>query len=502
MICNKDHLGIVVMRKLGLLAGVLFLALLVVAGGYGFYWYQVKRQVDAVVAEMRPFMQIEYSGLYVNPLSEIRVNGIRATPVGFTDPFTIDAISFRSSDPLFLMDPGAALNKGRYPAQVSMAMEGLGVNLNAPWLLELEQQAQLLEGPDFISPEALGCGDLSRLDLATLREMNIRRMNMDFYTVFQFDELMGEIRMDSDMQMRDFASVGSSTRLTVPAGNLSPEMMMGTLRMNRLAFNFTDSGYNQRKADFCAARGGISQEEYLELHAGLFRQWLMGEGIYLDDLLADLYLELNRPDARLELIISPPGGVGPEIIMMAQSVDALLEFLNPVVNVNDRTLLLKDVNWEALMQAPVVRSPAATPQVMEIAPLSAEVELPEDEAVEQADQVSVEESAVAATMPDEVVDGVTADSVAEPAAQVALLMPGIPARPQTRPERRFQATSTDELDQYLGLPVRFYTVMGKRVEGRLISIEDGSLRVEQRVNRGVAEYPVSIDRVSALEVYR
>ncbi|WP_151705226.1 hypothetical protein [Nitrincola alkalilacustris] len=490
------------MRKLGLLAGVLFLALLVVAGGYGFYWYQVKRQVDAVVAEMRPVMQVEYSGLYVNPLSEIRVNGIRATPVGFSDPFTIDAISFRSSDPLFLMDPGAALNKGRYPAQVSVAMEGLGVNLNSPWLLELEQQAQLLEEPDFISPEALGCGDLSRLDLAALREMNIRRMNMDFYSVFQFDELMGEIRMDSDMQMRDFASVGSSARLTVPAGQISPEMMMGTLRMNRLAFNYTDSGYNQRKAEFCAARAEVSQEEYLELHAGLFRQWLMGEGIYLDDMLADLYLELNRPSARLEFIISPPGGVGPEIIMMAQNVDALLEFLNPVVNVNDRTLLLRDINWEDLMRAPVVRSPAASPEVMEIAPLSAEAGMPEAELVELEDQISVAESAVDPTQLDERVDDVAAESVAESAAEVALLMPGIPARPQTRPERHFQATSTDELEQYLGLPVRFYTAMGKRVEGRLISVEDGSLRVEQRVNRGVAEYPVSIDRVSSLEVFR
>ncbi|WP_409524762.1 hypothetical protein [Nitrincola sp. MINF-07-Sa-05] len=483
------------MRKLGLLAGVLFLALLVVAGGYGFYWYQVKRQVDAVIAEMRPVMQIEYSGLYVNPLSEIRVNGLRAMPNGQSDSFTIDAISFRSSDPLFLMDPGGAFEKGRFPDQASMAVEGFGINLNSPWLRELEQQAQLMEGTDFISPEALGCGDISRLDLAALGEMNIRRMNMDFYTVFQFDELMGEIRADSDIQMRDFASVGTSARLTVPAGPISPEMMMGTMRMNRLAFNYTDSGYNQRKAEFCAARAGVSQEEYLELHAGLFRQWLMGEGIYLDDILSDLYLELNRPDARLEFIISPPGGVGPEIVMMAQNVDALLERLNPVLNVNDRTLLLRDINWEDLLQAPVVRSPAAVSE-------------PASESVAESDEVASisDQEAFAEADPVERLDQdpnpVESGQMGEVADEVAMLMPGIPARPTERPERRFQATSPDDLGQYTGLPVRFYTVMGKRVEGRLISLEDGNLRVEQRVNRGVAEYPVSLDRISALEVYR
>ncbi|EXJ09457.1 hypothetical protein [Nitrincola nitratireducens] len=68
--------------------------------------------------------------------------------------------------------------------------------------------------------------------------------------------------------------------------------------------------------------------------------------------------------------------------------------------------------------------------------------------------------------------------------------------------RQFRETSPDEFFNYIGHPVRFYTFFGKRVEGILVAVEGNNIRVIERVDRGVAEYPFELDKIQATEVYR
>lgn len=55
---------------------------------------------------------------------------------------------------------------------------------------------------------------------------------------------------------------------------------------------------------------------------------------------------------------------------------------------------------------------------------------------------------------------------------------------------------------YIGHPVRFFTSFGKRVDGILVSVDGTTVRVAERVQHGVAQYPVEMDSIQATEVYR
>jgi hypothetical protein len=55
---------------------------------------------------------------------------------------------------------------------------------------------------------------------------------------------------------------------------------------------------------------------------------------------------------------------------------------------------------------------------------------------------------------------------------------------------------------YAGQPVILRTYFGRRIEGTLIRVADGNLEVEQRLDRGVAIFPIAVDKVAEVSVFR
>jgi hypothetical protein len=70
-------------------------------------------------------------------------------------------------------------------------------------------------------------------------------------------------------------------------------------------------------------------------------------------------------------------------------------------------------------------------------------------------------------------------------------------------EKAFKVVDVPNLAAHLGEPVILYTYFGRKVEGRLIDVDDKVITVEHRLvdGRGTATYPISRDKVQSARLY-
>lgn len=90
-----------------------------------------------------------------------------------------------------------------------------------------------------------------------------------------------------------------------------------------------------------------------------------------------------------------------------------------------------------------------------------------------------------------------AQSLAPPAPA-----PAVAAKPQALPpEPAYRDTPVAQAVGWVGRMVKV-TAAGKTLEGRLDRVDDNTLQVAQNVQGGVVEYPVAMDQVTTLQVWR
>lgn len=453
------------MRVLLRVAVLLLVLLVLAASAWGFYRYKVQSELDQALAQLEPMLTVEYERLIANPFAQVRVEGVRITPM-LQPPIPIRAVTLASNDLRFMIDPIGALQKGRWPEQISLQIEAVQLDTNAPLFQMADSLAQQQAAPGVVSMEALACGNVRRFDLITRRMMGMRNVQLDLHALMR-TQANNRYQMELLLQMPGWGDTGVSLELQAPNAQLAA-LQAAQLREMRLFYQ--DGGYNQRKAEFCADQSGVEVAEYHQQHQQQWLKWLSAQSLQLPEALQDAYYALNQPDASLMVSVRPDMAA---LQLMSVDPEQLLLQLPQMlkVEVSGNPLQLSDSEWGALLQQ--VQEPALSQQTV-----------PEPQPVP-------EEPAL-----------VGGDEVLLPPPMVMPEQPAVPARRPVPLARAYHHTPPQELGQYIGHQVRFYTYFGKRVEGVLVSVEDGVARVAERVHHGVAEYPVDISRLQTTEVYR
>ncbi|RAU18362.1 hypothetical protein DN062_09040 [Nitrincola tibetensis] len=430
-----------------------FLGLMVafVLMAYGLYWYQLKRELDSTLNGLNPLLQVSYNRLVLSPFGEVKIQGIRIMPLGQASPFLIDTLLMRSRDPAFWLNPGATLNRESVPNDLHVSMTGLTLDFNSPLFTSFEHMAKQLMSdspPSHISPIALGCGNVRSFDLTTLRMIGMRLVQTDFYFNWQrLDE--NRVQLDVNANVKDWWQIDFSAVLGLTlrqASNLRevPGVLAAELR-------YSDEGFNRRRGEFCSTQSQVSPAQFYLNHGLMIQDWLRERGVEPTRPMIAGYDAMSRPDAQLEISLSPTELVIPLTFARSHEPADYVGLLRPSIKVNDTHIELTDDEWVALFEA-----------------FSMQIEVPEAELPELNPRRR--------SMP------VEAENIFVP--------------------RQFRETDTSEFFNYVGHPVRFYTFFGKRVEGILVAVEGNNIRVIERVDRGVAEYPFELDKIQATEVYR
>ncbi|WP_417582057.1 hypothetical protein [Nitrincola sp.] len=439
-----------------LFSKVVLLLLLLLLIAYGLYYYQVKSAIDAQLQQMRPLIEADYGALYVNPLGDIQLSTVTFTPMGQPTGFIVDNIRL-TSDPLFFLRFESRVATGDWPDELALAIEGLHVDFNMPLFVMLTQLAQQAE--EGVQPEALGCGTVRYFDMSAMRMMGMRQGRFDFHANLR---KAAQNRLDLELLGHMYGWGEVAVDVSLQAGMASPQVLLQQgPQLKRMVVSYQDKGYNQRKNQFCAMQSGLSIAEYRDQHLGLIQDWLNDQAPELTASLMSAYRQTGEPGARMVMSLNLDG-------VDLRSLDSP-EYLGEVlastlsVSVNDQPLALDSEQMQSLLvllQEPVIQHQ----------PL---VKMPE----------SSELANLPRNMP----------GVSSP--------PAIPEARLTEPQQ-YRRTDPQELENYIGHPVRFYTTFGKRVDGILVSVEDGNARVAERVQHGTAQYPVELESLQATEVFR
>lgn len=435
----------------------LVLLSLLVLIAYGVYYYQVKSAIDSHLQQMHPLVDAQYKSLYVNPLGDIHLNTVAVTPMGQASGFVIDSVRLTSSDPLFFLGFESRIADGNWPESLTLAVEGLIIDFNMPLLLMLEQFAQ--PGEVRVQPAAFGCGTIRNFDMTALRMMGMRHGHFDLHANLR-KASRDQLELELLGSMHGWADL--ALHVSIQADNASPQAFsrLGP-QVHQLSFSYQDKGYNQRKNQFCSMQSGMTVAEYREAHLSLINSWLEDEDPGLATLLMPAYKQIGETGARMVLNINL-GGMDFQNVATPGYMERMLADAMSV-SVNEQPLRLNATQLNSLW---------------------AMLQEPDEERQAIPDQ-SASDIAALSDMPRN--------------------MPGVASPPV--PERsneplRYRKTAPLELVNYVGHPVRFYTSFGKRVEGILLSVEDGSVRVAERVQHGTAQYPIELDALQDTEVFR
>ena len=440
------------MRIIKHLSKALLILLILALALYGLYYYQVKRSVDRQIQDLRPLVDAQYDYLYVNPLGEITLSTVAVNLMGQSG-IIIDSISLKS-DPLFFLQFESRVNQGDWPENLSLAIEGLNVDFNMPLFLMMDQLAA--RDTDGVQLAALGCGRVTQFDMSALRMMGMRQGRFDFF--FNLRSLdQGPLNLQLLSNMQGWGELSLDVDV---GGDLGlSDLNIATPSLQRVSFSARDAGFNQRRNQFCSMQSGMSVAEYRQEHQSLVNDWIAQTLIPVPDSLIEAYHQLSEPGASFSVQLNMEGINQSDLLSPGQLFDRLSQHLSVTVNnqvqmidADGATLML------ALMQQPVVLT---SDDVIE--PLDVDPNMPR-------------------SMP----------GVATPPVQAL----------QSIVPRRYQRTSPEDLVNYVGHPVRFFTSFGKRVDGILVSVEGTTVRVAERVQHGVAQYPVELDAIQGTEVYR
>lgn len=477
------------MRKLFKLLGFLLVPALIVGGAYGYYWYQVKSSADRMIDAAAPYAKITYARVVAGLDGSAGIGGVQVTPLGSKDSLLIGSVLFQAPDPLFYLDAEKTLREGNWPEHMSLSVNGLDMSLDADYLAQWQAMGQSLAVPqDGTGFEALACGDVQRFDLATTRAMNYKRLNMDLRVAMDFVPSTQSLRLRSDVTVAGMAQTGFYIDISQPSNVISvASLVQAQPSLERVTLDYSDLGYNGKRNRFCAQRGGFAPDEYPQRHSEMVQAELKKTGWTLSEPLAKAYADLQRPRVILQVAAEPPPGFGAQSIGTISSPEQLLDLLNLRVSVNGANQDLSGVKWSPNTDEAVTVSEAdATQEVPAPEALAAGVV---EKRAPQEDLVVELERPKPAPEP----------TIIDP--DVVQVMPGIVVKAKAA-EKTYKPTAVRQVHSYAGQKVKLRTYFGRKIEGTLVRVADGNLEVEQRVDRGVALFPIAADKVAELSVWR
>ncbi|GGO78586.1 hypothetical protein GCM10011348_10850 [Marinobacterium nitratireducens] len=482
--------------------GVLLVPVAVAGGAYGYYWYQVKTSVDQLAESMAPFARLSYDRVVAGLDGTAGVSGVRLVPGGSNDAISIGSVLFHAPDPLFYLNAEERLRQEAWPEQLSLELKGLQLDLGADYLVQWEQMAEALEAQSGLpaeagtSFEALGCGDVERFDLAATRAMGYQRLSLDARLGMQFVPRQQVLTLRSDATVDGMAQTGVAVELSTGTAVLSAQALAAAQpTLKRVTFDYSDLGYNPRRNSYCAKQADMAPDDYPQYHSGLLQAELKRLGWSVPDELVNAYADLQRPRAIMQLSAEPPPGFGPESLGTISSPEQLLDLFNLKVSVNGRRQDLSEVRWSLLDdEALAAAASGADGSVSSESVGSVASEAAAAQPEEPAEPDLVVELEAPAPEPQPPAVTITDPDVVE-------VMPGIVVKAKEA-EKGFKPTALKDAHAYSGKPVRLRTYFGRNIEGTLLRVSNGTLEVEQRLDRGVAVFPIAADKVSELSIYR
>lgn len=281
---------------------LLAVAVLGVGGYFGaklYVQHKAERDLDALLTQARPFVDITYGGVVATIRGELRAENVTIHLPQFDDPIAIDSVGVLTPGFLFLL--GFDRQELTFPEFLGVEVRGLRTSADADFMRTLDElhaaQAAELE----LTP-ADRCAATYGLTPAAMKRLGYHEIVADFNASFRTagDRLVMQIGADvEDMYAFD-------AELTLE-GVADPTAMARGARplLVGARLDYFDRSLNGRIAKHCADEQ-VAHEDVIAAQIREIQNIARQQGVELDAPLIEPYTDFLLGKQRFTLTAAPP----------------------------------------------------------------------------------------------------------------------------------------------------------------------------------------------------
>lgn len=281
---------------------LLVTAVVLGVGGYfgaKFYvQYKVARDLDALLTQARPFVDVQYDGVVATISGELRVEGVTVRMAQFDDPFTVESIGVQTPGFLYLV--GFDRRDLEVPERLGLELTGIRVAADADFM-EAAEGLRAAQAGDVELTAADKCARTAGFTPATLRRLGYHELVSDFRMSFRREESRLVLQFGADVEnMYDVDVELTLEGLADPtalARGARPLFVGGSL-------DYVDRSLNSRVMKHCADQQ-VTPEDVIAVQLREVHELAREVGMELDELIIQPYTDFLLGKQRFTLLSKP-----------------------------------------------------------------------------------------------------------------------------------------------------------------------------------------------------
>ena len=281
---------------------LLAVAIVGVGGYFGtklYIQHKASEDLDALLDQARPFVDIEYGAVVATIRGELRVEDVTIHVPKFEDDLTIESVGVLTPGFLYLL--GFDRSKLEFPEYLGVELSGLRASADADFMrtfdeLYKSQTAQI----DLTAADR--CASTYGMTPAALKRLGYHEVVMDFDMSFRTDagRLVMTVGADiEDMYELDFeATFEGMADPTAMARGARPLLVGGRL-------DYVDRSLNERILKHCADEQ-VTRDDVIAAQVREIQAVALERGVELDAMLLEPYTSFLSGKQRFTLTSAPP----------------------------------------------------------------------------------------------------------------------------------------------------------------------------------------------------
>jgi hypothetical protein len=282
----------------------LLVALVVIGvGGYfgaKFYvQHKTAQDLDAVLAQARPTVDIAYESVVATLSGELRVEGVTIHVPQFTDAVTVESVALQTPGFLFLL--GFDQRKLEMPERLGVALTGVRMSADSDFMRELDV-AQATKARAVELTPADKCATSYGFSPAVLRQLGYHELVVDLNMSFRREG--GQLVVSFGADVEDMYDVDVELTLegisdpTALARGVRPLLVAGRV-------DYVDQSLNRRIIKYCTELE-VTPEDVIAAQLREVQTLAHDNGMELDALILQPYTDFLLGKQRFTLIAQPP----------------------------------------------------------------------------------------------------------------------------------------------------------------------------------------------------
>jgi hypothetical protein len=281
---------------------LLVAAAVVGVGGYfgtKFYvQHKVARDLDAVLTQVRPFVDVAYEDVVATMSGELRVEGITVRMPQFDDSFTVDSVGVQTPGFLYLV--GFDKSELEFPEQLGVSLEGIRMRADADFMQELDDLRRAQARDVELTP-AEQCASTSGFTPEKLKRLGYHELVSDLRMNVRRDAGRLVLQVSADVEnMYDLDLALTLEGLADPtaiARGARPLFVGGRL-------DYVDQSLNSRIMKHCAEQQ-VTPEDVIAVQLRELQQLAGDAGMELDALIVQPYTDFLLGKQRFTVTSQP-----------------------------------------------------------------------------------------------------------------------------------------------------------------------------------------------------